>query len=83
MNSTPRFSHFEKGRLRGILMPFDNRRRYGSIPTCRDFVPNYGTQHPLARLCYYIPRILSISKEACRIHNGGDKFRLQVFLVTV
>jgi hypothetical protein len=24
-------------------------QRYGSIPTCRDFVPNYGTQHSLER----------------------------------
>jgi hypothetical protein len=44
-------------------MQCDIRRRYGSIPTCRDFVPNYGTQHPSARLYYFIPRILSQTKD--------------------
>jgi hypothetical protein len=44
-------------------MQFDIRHRYESIPTGRDFVPYYGTQHPSARLSYYIPRILSLSKD--------------------
>jgi hypothetical protein len=37
-------------------MQFDIGRRYGSIPTCRDFVPNYGTQHSTERFLLGSPR---------------------------